>query len=314
MTVLSIIVPVYNVEKFLENCIQSILSQEYGDFELILIDDGSTDSSGVLCEKYAKQDKRVITCHTKNKGVGAARNLGIRLATGKYITFVDSDDKISKDAFSSNIKILDEDISIDFLQYPCIRKFGSDTPILPPPLYTAVIENVIEMYSLWLVDKLIRNYVCDKIFRRRVFDKIHFREDIHYEDRYLMSELLCHCKKIYISSLGCYYYYEREGQITQQPYTAYKLRSLIIADLNIVRHIKEYSLLSGVCLERYSNCIFYYGMLLRNCWGLGSDEIQELKRLTPPLDTIFCSHTLIGIKMKCLLVKLFGLRVVKILK
>ena len=92
MDLISIIVPVYNTEKYLDRCIQSILSQTYTDFELLLIDDGSTDSSGVICDKYAEQDSRVRVFHKENGGVSSARNIGLDNANGVWITFCDSDD------------------------------------------------------------------------------------------------------------------------------------------------------------------------------------------------------------------------------
>ena len=92
--VLSIIVPVYNVEKYLARCIDSILAQTFTDFELILVDDGSTDNSGEICDEYAGKDPRIIVIHKENGGVSSARNHGLDIARGEYITFVDSDDQI----------------------------------------------------------------------------------------------------------------------------------------------------------------------------------------------------------------------------
>ena len=100
---ISIIVPVYNVEKYLDKCIQSILSQSYRDFELLLIDDGSTDTSGSICDKYASMDTRVRVFHKENGGVSSARNLGIKEAIGDWITFIDSDDWIYADLLKSYI-------------------------------------------------------------------------------------------------------------------------------------------------------------------------------------------------------------------
>ena len=95
MPVISIIVPVYNAEKYLHRCIDSILSQTFTDFELLLIDDGSTDSSSIICDDYLREDSRVRVFHKKNGGVSSARNMGLDNAKGKWITFVDSDDFIS---------------------------------------------------------------------------------------------------------------------------------------------------------------------------------------------------------------------------
>ena len=91
---ISVIVPIYNVEEYLPTCIESILNQTYKDLEILLIDDGSTDNSGKICDEYAKQDKRCIVIHQQNKGVSATRNTGLNYATGKYISFVDGDDYI----------------------------------------------------------------------------------------------------------------------------------------------------------------------------------------------------------------------------
>ena len=93
---ISVIVPVYNVEKYIRRCIESILIQEYRNFELILVDDGSTDSSGDICEEYAKDNNRITVIHQENKGLSGARNTGISNAKGEWVVFIDSDDYISK--------------------------------------------------------------------------------------------------------------------------------------------------------------------------------------------------------------------------
>lgn len=111
----SIIVPIYNVEQYISKCIESILAQTYRDFELILVDDGSTDMCGKICDEYAKQDSRVHVIHQENKGVSAARNAGISLAKGEYIMFVDSDDFITENMLEK--------------MHDCIAESGSDIAI-----------------------------------------------------------------------------------------------------------------------------------------------------------------------------------------
>lgn len=102
---ISIIVPVYNVDTFLKKCVDSILSQSYKNFELILVDDGSTDNSGNICDYYASIDKRVRVIHKINGGVGAARNTGMSIAKGKYITFIDSDDYVEPEYLSAFFRV-----------------------------------------------------------------------------------------------------------------------------------------------------------------------------------------------------------------
>ena len=102
MPKLSIIVPVYNVDKYLERCIRSILNQTYENFEIILVNDGSTDNSGIICENYSKVDSRIRVIHKKNEGVSSARNIGVDNAKGKYIGFIDPDDYINKYMYEKN--------------------------------------------------------------------------------------------------------------------------------------------------------------------------------------------------------------------
>ncbi|MBO7334370.1 MAG: glycosyltransferase, partial [Lachnospiraceae bacterium] len=115
MELISVIVPVFEVEKYLKECIESILNQTYTNLEIILVDDGSPDKCGEICEEYAKTDNRIIVIHHENKGLSSARNRGLDIATGDYIGFVDSDDKIAPDMFEillNNLKQYDADISI----------------------------------------------------------------------------------------------------------------------------------------------------------------------------------------------------------
>lgn len=104
----SVIVPVYNVEKYLERCINSIIQQSYNNLEIILIDDGSTDASGKICDEYKEKDDRIIVIHKENGGLSDARNAGIKIFTGEYVTFIDSDDYVSKNMVSNMLDILEK--------------------------------------------------------------------------------------------------------------------------------------------------------------------------------------------------------------
>ena len=115
---LSIIVPVYKSEKYLDNCIRSIIDQNYKDWELILVDDGSPDKCPQICDKYSKNDDRIKVLHIENGGQSKARNMGIDEAKGTFITFVDSDDDIEPDTYKENISLLTKHPEIDFLQFP----------------------------------------------------------------------------------------------------------------------------------------------------------------------------------------------------
>lgn len=115
---LSIIIPVYNVEAYLENCLFSILNQNFKEYEILLIDDGSTDNSGKICDNYANKYKNIVVVHQPNLGVSSARNKGLSLAKGKYLHFIDSDGTIDADTYIKNIPILQADTHIDILSFP----------------------------------------------------------------------------------------------------------------------------------------------------------------------------------------------------
>ena len=115
---LSIITPVYNVEAYLDRCVQSVLSQSYREIELILIDDGSTDGSASLCDEWEAKDSRVVVVHQANAGVSAARNAGLKIAQGDYLTFVDPDDFLAPDTYFVNMAYLQSHQEVDMLQYP----------------------------------------------------------------------------------------------------------------------------------------------------------------------------------------------------
>lgn len=105
---ISVIIPVYNVAAYLSICIESVLSQDYSALEIILIDDGSTDESGKICDEYARNDKRIHVIHQNNSGAAAAKNMGLKAATGKYLSFVDSDDFLEPDAYSHMVQVIQE--------------------------------------------------------------------------------------------------------------------------------------------------------------------------------------------------------------
>ena len=162
---LTIIVPIYNTENYLSECIDSILNQSYKDIELILINDGSTDNSSSICDEYSSKDKRIKVIHIENRGVSYARNIGLSIAKGEYITFVDSDDFVSNDIYLENIKILEQNLSIDLIQIPI-----NDEKITP-----CTISTQKDLFDAWIFfNKKITNYFCDKIFRRKYFEELRF--------------------------------------------------------------------------------------------------------------------------------------------
>ena len=203
MPMISVIVPVYNTEKYLDRCVQSILAQTYSNFELLLINDGSTDSSGVICDRYAEQDSRVRVFHKENGGVSSARNLGLDNAKGEWITFVDSDDWIEYCSFDTFIKSADSDLiiaSMCFEQSGNIGNFPTLGKLEYKELDYILAEN-IDHYSVCSP--------CSKIFKNSIIrdSRIRFNEKICFgEDSLFVKAYLLNAHSIRCVSDLCYHY------------------------------------------------------------------------------------------------------------
>lgn len=213
---LSIIVPVYNVEQYLPKCIDSVLTQSFSDFELILVDDGSTDGSGRICDDYAQKDSRIKAVHKQNGGQGPARNTGLDIARGRYISFIDSDDYISEDLYEKNIPILLNDETIDILQFP-IRFVYEDKEVdFNIPNYEAGkhLYSKKEFFHFWSDNGIeTRGYVWQNIYAHELWNGVRF-DKIYYEDCAIQNKLLPKTKHVYLSGFGAYKYVQRGGDIT----------------------------------------------------------------------------------------------------
>ena len=208
---ISIIIPVYKVEKYLEKCIESVLKQTYTNLQIILVDDGSPDNCGKICDEYAKKDPRIEVIHKVNGGLSDARNVGIAKAKGKYIGFVDSDDYIKEDMYEILINLIkeyDADVSICNL-YDVID--GNE--------YIRNKENGIQEYSRLdilkevLLDKNIQSYAWNKLYKKELFDEIKYPIGKKYEDIGTTFYVFEKCNKIVVTSEPEYYYLKRSDSL-----------------------------------------------------------------------------------------------------
>lgn len=203
---LSVIIPVYNVEAYLDRCISSILSQSYKKIELILIDDGSTDNSGIKCDKWAKKDERIIVIHKDNGGVSSARNEGLKVVSGDYITFVDPDDFIEADTYKSNMDYLITHPKVDIIQYPYCHYINDQeiTNYYIPPSQSII--GTEEIFRSWWAGTPLGYVIWNKIFKRHLWFDIHFSVGHTSEDTFLVPMFVKRAKHIFISEHGLYYY------------------------------------------------------------------------------------------------------------
>ncbi|MEG3030397.1 MAG: glycosyltransferase family A protein [Oscillospiraceae bacterium] len=223
MPFFSIIIPVYNVEKYLRYCMESILSQQFTDYEVILVDDGSTDKSGGMCDEYAAQDSRVRAIHQQNKGLGGARNTGILNAQGEWILFLDSDDSMPKstlenwkasmsqnkqaEVIAARFMFQDKDNNVYYDEKAFKRQFVSGK------CETQALQEAIKRYdesSGWAVWKL-------GVKRQTILEKqVFFKEDIrHAEDLYWIFKLFMSVEDIYFEDIYvCVYRINRDGNLS----------------------------------------------------------------------------------------------------
>ncbi len=216
MPLVSVIVPVYNVEKYLKKCIDSILGQTYKELEIILINDGSTDSSDLICREYAKGDFRIRYLSQENRGLGRTRNRGIEEAKGEYLLFVDSDDYIEKTMVQHlyhNIIKSGADVAscgiYNVFQKKCIAQSDKIEEFLSP---------AEEAFGLLLVGAKIPGSSCNKLYRAEVLKNIRFPEGVLYEDVKFHTELMQKIHTIYVDTTPLYYYVHREASITTKKF------------------------------------------------------------------------------------------------
>lgn len=238
---LSIVTPVYNVESFLDRSVQSILSQSYRDIELILIDDGSTDGSSPLCDELAKKDSRVKVIHKENGGVSTARNVGLEIASGEYLTFVDPDDFLAPDTYLANMEYLISHKDVDILQYPYCN-YISDDEILN---YHRPAEHLLvgaeQIFSNWWSGSPLEYVIWNKIYKRSLWDGVRFKVGHISEDTCLVPQFVSRAHSIYISEKGLYYYQrDRVDSYTFGEYSFSKHLDLFYAHTAIYDCFKMY--------------------------------------------------------------------------
>lgn len=239
---LSIIVPVYNVEPYLANCLDSLLGQEYSNIEIILIDDGSKDGSLAICQEYAKQDSRIRLYTQENVGLAVTRSRGLDYATGDLITFADSDDAVLPETYVKALAVLSEYPDCDQVQFPLHKRVGTPNPLIivdkREPIYGT--ENML--YN-WIVERDISWIVCNKIFKREAIGDLRFKPGYVYEDNLFVSQQLKRSKGICFASEGAYLYYYRGGSITNV-FTEKNMHDMITIHIDIYNELKEFPTLA----------------------------------------------------------------------
>lgn len=237
MPKISIIVPVYDVEKYINRCIESILAQTFMDFELILVNDGSPDQCGKICDKYAENDTRIKVIHKKNGGLSDARNFGLEIAQGDFVGFVDSDDYIESDMYEKLLEACEENNS-KLAMCGRYKVLGEELQ----PIFS------FKGHKIWESREAIENLLtwnnidssaCDKLFRRDLFEQIRFPVGKYNEDIYIMTQIIHQSEKIIHIGDAKYYYFHRPNSITTEKFSEKKL-DLLAANRKVIELVTDY--------------------------------------------------------------------------
>ena len=261
---ISVIVPVYNVEAYLERCVESILQQTYAHFELILINDGSTDSSGQICDHLASQYENIKVYHIENAGVSNARNMGIQLATGSWVTFIDSDDFVTQDYLATLASAV-EGLNVGFVIAPLHHIKNGIVTDIPPHSGKTELWSTEETMKELLMTTRTSFFPVAKLFKRDLLADEKFNTNYHLaEDALFLTELLLktRCSSVFIDKPG-YYYDHREGSATtsvnRYVFDTIEVYQQIIAQVSQAFPNLKYELINRECwsyITVYDKIIF----------------------------------------------------------
>lgn len=268
---ITVIVPIYNVEKYLKQCLDSIINQTYKNLEIILVDDGSPDNCGKICDNYAEKDNRIKVIHKENGGLSSARNAGLDIATGDYISFIDSDDYVAENFIETLYKLCIEnncDISeCDFLKFEnevCTNKMNAN----------------IEMYSNYEMQKRLYVFefsvrgviVWNKLYKKYLFENIRFPFGKINEDEFITYKVLYNCKSnIAVTNNQLYYYRYNTQSIMGRKFNEKRL-DVLEAFEERKQFYKERNE-----MELYYKTIVHYQKMLMSFYILTKDNIKDCK-------------------------------------
>lgn len=230
---LSVIIPVYRAEATLKRCVKSVLSQDYESLEVILVDDGSPDDCPRQCDDWARHDVRVRTIHKANGGLSDARNAGLDIATGDYLTFVDADDNLAPDTYRQLMQQLSDAPETDLLEYPAYIHYGaSDQHRL-----NFRQQTFNDATSYWYATEAYEHcYAWNKLYRASLFDGIRFPVGRVFEDTYTLPHLLRKARHISTTDKGLYYYLANPKGITMNA-NGKDLRMLLESHLEMLHPV-----------------------------------------------------------------------------
>ena len=323
MMKLSIIIPVYNVEQYLHSCVQSVITQTYQDLQVILVNDGSTDSSGVLCDQLAQQDSRIQVVHKTNGGLSDARNAGLRVATGEYVAFLDSDDVYLLNDGLEQLMALAQAEQPDVLLFQAVDVYPHhQTARKAYDVDYMATHSGVEVFAQLVRTQSFNMSACFQLIRRDLLEQhqLYFEKGLLSEDVEWSLRLWRHISKVRAMNLPLYGYQHREGSISTT-YTIRNLRSYehifakfvqLYNDRVVDAHTELYwKTVMGYLAQMYTSCLYAYGQIARKD---RSEAYAILKRYATLLehsisiksDRVIKYKRVIGLRMTVWLFAVYG--------
>lgn len=211
---ISVVIPVYKVEKYLDRCIRSVVSQTYSNLEIILVDDGSPDQSGKICDEWAKKDKRITVIHKENEGLSDARNAGLDIASGEYIAFVDSDDYINPEMYRRMYdKLKENNADLSICGYCRVDELNDSGLRIDNVCVGEIIDKKEALRNICKSSAYVA--VWNKLYKRHLFQNIRFPKGKIEEDLFVMPRIFDNCSKIVSVSDNYYYYMQSPNSISR---------------------------------------------------------------------------------------------------
>ena len=271
--IISVIVPVYNTSKYLEECFNSLIMQSLQDIEIIVIDDGSTDGSGIVCDQYAKKDSRFRIIHKQHEGLAVARSEGIKLARTNYIMFVDSDDWVSPVFCEEPLSIIKR-TNADLVVFQYNRYVEGQEKKRKPFPNEGILSKKDILTILWPYTSTV---VWNKLFKRELFNEIEFPAGHLCEDLAVTYQLIHAANKVYVSNICVYHHRSnRLGSITLTESVKYK-KDRITYDFNKTANLKQWGYVEEIDLQAKS-LLYLFLMGDREEWS--STCIDEIAKIS----------------------------------
>ncbi len=281
-SLISVIVPIYKVENYIHKCIDSILSQTYSNLEIILVDDGSPDNCPQICDDYAIKDGRIKVVHKSNGGLSDARNAGMQVASGDYISFIDSDDYIASNMYELLLnRITEDDSDISICGVEMIwEEEKAPTKLTIDGSY--LLDNKDAMYAL-LRETKIKQPVWNRLYKRKTVDGTFFAKGKYHEDVFWSYQAIAKAEKVSVIGTPCYFYLQRKGSIMGENFSVKRLDSLEGYKERLQFLEKNYpEFVEQERTSRYFFCMYLMQFAIRTKCNEAYDKILEYSKYFKP--------------------------------